>query len=216
MHYFLPTFFIIFILFLSGCTTTQFGVPEEQWRQMNDEQKRLTINGYNQRQLIIEQRRLEQSKTDAIIQQQKNELKKKKEHQHQARINKIKNGAGDLGDLIRVSILSCQAKLHSKYRQINPVSIKLADGEQRNIKISSVTHKDRSYKKELPVKYNDGLLTISGRSSGKKSIKLAYEQSWLTGHRYHKLSAKGAVQLKECEIAVSVIPKHPVHIKYYK
>ncbi|NOQ80690.1 MAG: hypothetical protein GQ546_14975 [Gammaproteobacteria bacterium] len=217
MHNLLSVFFIIFTFFLTGCTATQFGVPEEQWLQMNDEQKQLAISGYNQRQLLAEQRRLERAKADALIQQQQKALQEKKEQRQQARINRIRNGAGDLGDLIRVSILSCQAKLHNKYRQINPVSIKLADGEHREIKINSVTHKDRSYSASLPVKYNEGLVTISGQSSGKKSIKLAYEQSWLKGHRYHKLSAKGAVKLKECEIAISVIPSSSFSIRsrYY-
>lgn len=206
MHYFLSALVIIFTFFLNGCAPTQFGVPEEQWQQMNDEQKQLAITGYNQRQLIVEQRRLEQAKADAFNQQRQNNLKEEEVQRQQIRIDKIRNGGGDLGDLIRVSILYCQAKLHDKYRQLNPVSIKLADGERREVEISSVTHKDRSYKKSLPVKYDDGLLTISGKSSGKKAIKLAYEQSWLKGHRYHNLSAKGAVKLKGCEIAISVIP----------
>jgi len=212
---------ILIIFFLTGCTATQFGVPEEQWQQMNDEQKQLTISGYNQRQLLAEQRRLEQAKIDAINQQQENALKEEQEQRYQRRerkrIHRIRHGAGDLGDLIRVSILSCRAKLNKKYRQINPVSIKLADGERREIKISSITHKDRSYQASLPIKYDDGLLTISGKTSGKKSIKLAYEQSWLKGHHYYNLSAKGAVRLKGCEISVSVIPlSFSTRSRYYE
>lgn len=177
MHYFFPALLIITTIMLTGCTATQFGVPEEQWQQMNDEQKQLAISGYNQRQLIVQQRRLEQAKIDAFNQQRKNKLKEEEAHRQQIRIEKIRNGDGNTGDLIRISILSCQAKLHNKYRQINPASVKLADGEHREIAISSVTHKDRSYQKKLPVKYDDGLITISGESSGKKSIKLAERPS---------------------------------------
>jgi len=199
MNIIFPTFVFAAVLLLSSCANTQFGVSGEQWQQMTDEQKRLTIEGYNQRQLLAEQRRMEKAQSDT-------EVLAKKEQQRQIKIENIKNGGGTLGDIVRISILSCQAKLGSKYRTINPIAIKLVDGEQRVIKNNVQAHKYTSYSKNLPISYQDGLVTIAAEPEGMQGIYLPYEQSWIKGHRYHNLFVKGRVRLKNCEITISVVP----------
>ncbi|MCP3849988.1 MAG: hypothetical protein GY694_07090 [Gammaproteobacteria bacterium] len=188
---------------LISCVSTQFGVPQEQWQQMSHEQKQLTIEGYNQRQLLKEQRHLEQRRAEEKRQLKKEQQRQVKIKKSRAKIQKIKNGYGDIGDIVRISILSCEAKIHSKYRAINPVSLKLVDGEQKMVTITSKPHKHKSYSKKLTIKYRDGLVKINTGSSG---IFLPYEQSWIKGHRYHNLSSKGATRLKKCKISLSAIP----------
>lgn len=201
MNFSLLSFVIICPLFLFGCSTTQFGVHQEQWIQMTDEQKKLVIEGYNQRQALIEQRRIEEKRAAAIAQEKENKRR-------YAQIEKIKKGEGVLGDYIRISILSCKAKINSKYRSINPVSIKLADGEYRVIEIKNESHKYRFYTTKLPFSYQDGLLII-GSKNGRGGIFLPYTQKWKKGHRYSNLSSKnGAVKLEDCNVEISVIPVH--------
>lgn len=37
-------------LFLAACTPTVFGIPQDQWAQLNQQQRTQVIEGYNQRQ----------------------------------------------------------------------------------------------------------------------------------------------------------------------
>ena len=192
---------IIVCLFslLVACVKTQFGMPEEEWQQLNAEQKTLVIEAYNKRQALIEQRRLEKA-------QAKRESEALVEKQRYVQVERVKQGLGVLGDYIRISILSCQVKMGSKYRQIDPLSIKLADGEQRLIEIKSTTHKYTSYSKHLSFLYHDGLVTIGADSSARGGIILPYKQAWLKGHHYYQLSSKRPVKMKECEVEISIIP----------
>ncbi|MFK5983904.1 MAG: hypothetical protein QM479_00555 [Pseudomonadota bacterium] len=115
-------------------------------------QKTLVIKSYNKRQELIEQRRLERAKEQRLA-------KAIKEEQRRKQVERTKQGLGNLGDYIRISILSCKAKMGSKYRPIHPISIKLADGEELIIEIKSTAHKYTSYSRNLSFIYRDGLLT---------------------------------------------------------
>ncbi len=201
---------IAFFLLLISCTKTQFGVPEKEWQQMNEEQKTLVIESYNKRLELIEQRRLERAKKQRLEQA----IKEQQRLKRLKRVERTKQGLGVLGDYIRISILSCKAKMGSKYRSINPISIKLADGEEKIIKIKSSEHKYTSYTRDLSFIYNEGLVTIGATYSGQDGLLLPYKQAWLKGARYHNLSAKRPVRLKECEVEISVIPTRNRHQFY--
>ncbi len=50
MKYLSLSLLLIVPFFLAACTPSVFGIPQDQWAQLNQQQRTQVIEGYNQRQ----------------------------------------------------------------------------------------------------------------------------------------------------------------------
>ena len=187
----------------AGCGQTYYGVTEEIWFEMNDAQKQAAIEGYNQRDLLRTKHRIEQERI-------KDEHDKRLARQRQQQVEKIYNGGGQLGDLVQISILSGQIKLGFKDRSIEPVSVKLANGESREMEARSTGSRYIKYKAKIPIQYSDGLLMIGADQSGRGGIRIPYDHAWLKGKAYKGITGKGVYKMENMHIKIVVIPQWEV------
>ena len=196
---------IFLVLFLTSCATKYYGVSEEVWLEMNDNQKQTAIEGYNQRELIRVKQRIQRE-------QARNYKIEEEEQKRLEQIERIYNVDGQMGDLIQLSILSGVMKLGFKNRKIEPASVRLVNGETKEIKISSSDHKYMKY----TAQYQDGLVIIGSNYSGDGGIRIPYDNGWLSGKEYIGMSGRGSHKMKNMNIKLTVIPqgKTPAIIIY--
>jgi len=205
-------------LFLTACSTTHFGVPEDVWARMSEAERMEAIRGYNERmrlqdeanQRAAEERRIAQQQ--AALARQEAEVReaalaREAARLQEERIRDIHAGGGRLGDLIRVSLQGGQIFLGGKHRDYAPVAFSLASGESRYIEVESDERRQARYLARLLVSYSDGLLQIDGheRKRDNRAVRLTYQPDWRHGMSY-RLNSEGPLALRNVEVMVSTPP----------
>jgi len=173
-------------LFASACSHKIYGVPEEQWLLLDKNERIETIKGYNAIEKIKAEARL-------IAQQQRYEQEKRQQLQlalmaaeKQQRVDDIYQGYGSEGDLVRVTIQKGKIDFNGKHRSYQPVSFKLADGEQKSITFNA-TAKYRYLKRHVKVAYEDGVVLFDCNHRNyvtECAQHFAYEPKWRRGKKY--------------------------------
>ncbi len=184
-------------LLFAACTPTHFGVPEEEWQAMSEAERVTTIKGYNERQRLREERRLEDEKRRRVIAEA--EMRERNEY-----IDAIYAGRrGQVGDLLRVSLKGGKLRLSGKHREYRPFSFKIADRECKKVEFFN-NKKHRSYHGTLEVCYEDGtlLVDVSGRGQDYGAEAFVFDPSWMKGATYQHVQTHGRTELKNVDIAV--------------
>lgn len=203
-----PTLALASVLLLSGCMNTHFGVADEAWQAMSESERTATIDGYNERQLLREQRRLEEDKRRFEEDKRLRAQAAQEERMRNEHIQAIYSGeAGHFGDLLRVSLQEGRMRLSGKHRAYRPISFKIADGECKELHLSG-QKKQRSYSGRLEVCYGDGtlLVDVSGRNGDSGAEPFTYDSHWRKGHTYKNVYTDGRAELKGVNVYIMTIP----------
>ena len=200
------TLALLILVGLMGCSRTMYGVPEQEWLKLSDEQKSATISGYNERERLREQTRAIEAERRAKVQAEKAEEQRRQQEITQRRIEAIYAGeAGNIGDLIRVSIQEGDMLFGNKRRPFQPMTFKLASGETRTIQVVS---NDKNYNDsaELTLSYRDGMLLIDeAEFRPDLAFRVVYDSAWKRGSVYI-INSRGYRALHNVRLNVEVIP----------
>jgi len=195
---------LLLLAVLGGCTPTVFGVPETQWAQMTQTQRQLAISGYNERQLVREQRwqaEAEQHARNAEIAALEAQRQEAVRQQH---VDAIYAGSGSrYGDLIQISIQGGTAKLGGKQRGYKPLALKLANGEIRKVQLQA---RGGRYTKPILISYHDGLLIVDAGKNDRSGARLVFDGKWRSGRRY-AVDSDGPTRLRGARVYVQIIPR---------
>jgi len=199
--------FFFIILFIYACTPTIYDIPVEQWNKLSSVQQQATIEGYNERMRLreIEHQREAQHKV------QEEEIRareaRRQEQIRQEQVAAIYMGeAGQIGDLLRVTLQGGQMLIGNRHRQYQPISFKIANGEIKKIKILS--GEDRYYEngEEMQVLYQDGTLIFDDDPHTRKSFRIVYDHGWKMGKTYGSVSTESKLRLRNVQISIEIIP----------
>ncbi len=197
---------IVTLIFLASCTKRLYGVPEEQWLLLDKNERVETIKGYNavekikaESRLLKQQQQYEQAKQQQL---QLDLINAEKQH----KIESIYQGYGQYGDLLRVTIQNGKIDFNGKHRFYQPISFKLADGEQKTITFNA-TGKYRHYKRNVLVSYDDGVVLFdcnNRRHSIECGKHFAHEPEWRRGKRYKHISLHKSSKTEAQDISVII------------
>ncbi|MDY0191364.1 MAG: hypothetical protein RBR22_11585 [Desulfuromonas sp.] len=194
---------LLLLAVLGGCTPTVFGVPEPQWAQMTEAQRQSAISGYNERELVREERwryeaqqRAHNAEIAALEAQRQEAIR-------QQNVDAIYGGyGGQYGDLVQVSIQGGTAHIGGKQRGYQPVAMKLANGEIRKVLLQ--THRGR-YHQPILIAYHDGLLIVDADRGDRAGTHLVFDGKWRSG-RHYAINSDGPTRLRGARVFVQIIP----------
>ena len=175
----------ILILCISACTPTIYGVSKDNWQSLSQSERKQAIEHYQKMEVLHEQRRIEEAKI-ATEQAKQQQLEIKAREQQAKKIYAGQSGVQ--GDLLRVTIFEGEVLMNGKHRRYSPVSLRIADGEQKTVLFHHP--EKRRYQTEIIITYYDGLLTFDdaqGRE-GNYSYPIAYIPKWRHGKQYSNIS----------------------------
>lgn len=199
------------LLSLLGCGKYLYGVPEEEWKKLSDDQRLATISGYNERERLREQTRASEAARRNLELAQKAEAERHRQELERRRIEAIYAGeAGNLGDLIRVSLQGGDMLIGGRRRPFHPLTMRLASGESRRIEVMS---NDDTYSSRVDIilSYRDGLLLIDeAEFRPDLAVRLVYDSAWKKGGSYI-INSRGNRELRNVRVNVEVIP----HLRRY-
>lgn len=204
---------MLIIVACSGCTPYIYGVPQPQWDHMTESQREEAIRGHNERERIREQARQAEAVRQAREAERRAAELKRQEALQQQRVAGIYAGtAGQIGDLIQVTISGGQMRVIWGHQNYQPIAFRIANGETRRVEVVAVSSRyvkpDRA---ELLVRYQDGLLLIDGADdSWDRAVRLPVDPSWRHGGS-RVVTTKSNLDLRNVTIGVKVVP----HLQHY-
>lgn len=197
------------MVWISGCTPYIYGVPQPQWDQMSQGQRDEAIRGYNERERIREQSRQVEAARQAREAEVKAAEARRNDELMRKRVEGIYAGtAGQLGDLVQVTLSGGQMLVEWQYQNYQPIAFRIANGESRKVDVVAVPY---SYfvapaHSELLVRYQDGMLLIDGNeSTWDRAARVLYDQSWRHGGGA-TVNTKSKLDLKNVHVEIKVIP----------
>ena len=194
---------LLLLAVLGGCTPTIFGVPEPQWGQMTEGQRQSAISGYNERELVREQRRLAEAEQRARNAEIAALEKQRQDAVRQQNIDAIYDGyGGQYGDLVQISIQGGTAYLGGKQRGYKPFAMKLANGEGREVELQALSS---HYNRPILVSYHDGLLIVDADRDDRAGARLVFDGKWRSGRNY-TVDTDGPSSLRAARIYVQILP----------
>ncbi|ALC16658.1 hypothetical protein DSOUD_1886 [Desulfuromonas soudanensis] len=198
----------LLILFTLGCTPMMYGVSLETWESLNEAQRLETIDGYNQRQVALQQARAKAARSRAAALELQRQRESEEDRLRQVRVDAVYRGEGHYGDLLRITIAGGDLNFSGKQRPYDSLSFKIAEGEIKSLQVTG----DKRRRATLVVSYLDGTLIIDdpsakGRRHG--GIRLGYDPSWGQGKTYTGLVSDGPLRLRGAEIAIQIASQHP-------
>ena len=182
---------LLLLSLLTACTPRVFGIPEERWQQLTEEQRLEAIRGYNERELLRQQQSLARQQQAAADAKRRAIEEEREAQRQQERVAAIYAGQGTVpGDLIRVTLREGRLRFNGKQEHYRPTSFMIADGETKGVVIQSTGGK-RQQQTTLWVRYREGNLDIDVgpdcRNQG-HAVRLTYERAWERGETYRDLS----------------------------
>lgn len=199
-------FALIVFVSLFACAARIYGVPEEQWKQMNDAQRQAAIEEYNERERLREIERQRQAQIEAAEAERRAEEERRMQAEQREQIAAIYRGeAGQYGDLLRVTIQGGEIRIAGRHSAFQPVSFKIASGEIKKVDIIS---EGRAFteREELLVGYKEGILLVDGNN--REATRIVYDQGWKVGKKY-RVNTSGWRELHNVNIDIEIIP----HVK---
>jgi len=203
---------LLMVLFIfSGCTPRIYGVPEDQWNQMNAAQRQAAIEGYNERARIQAERRLAERRRAAEEARLARIRAKLEAERERERIAAIYDGrAGVTGDLLQVSIRGGRIKFRGRLWEYLPLSFRIAKGDRKAITFRKRGRKDH-HTITVGVEYRDGNFIFDAgtdRRDYRYAAQIIYEPAWRRGKTYSHLSLgrHTVSEAKNISITIKALP----------
>ena len=211
----LHTLMLLAIL-LAACTPRIYGVPQERWETMSEQERIAAMDAYKARQEVLRQQREERARQRAIERQAQLAREAEEAHRRQLQIDAIYRGEGLYGDLLRVKLEGGKLKFYGSHKPFQPVSFRIAASEMKKVEIVS----NRGYKVRLAVQYDGSNLLLDERPHWNRStaLRLTYEDAWEAGATYRHLSSKGPLELRGVSVTVQIVgePPHDHHRRRHR
>jgi len=207
MKKWIATCLTLILLALTGCTATIYGVPQERWDTMGEQERVAAMEAYRARQAVLKQQREERARQLARERERQRAVEAEEARQRQLRVAAVYRGEGVYGDLLRVRLEEGRMKLNGSHRAYQPVAFRIAAGESKRVEVV-----DRKGRKAALLASYDGSTLLLDESPGtgrSRAIRLAYEDDWEGGKTYSGLTAKGPLELRGVSVSVQVLGEPP-------
>lgn len=198
---------MLMALLLAGCASKIYGVPEERWETMSEQERIAAMEAYKARQEVLRQQRAEQARLRAMEKEAQLAREAEEARLRQRKVDAIYRGEGLYGDLLRVSLEGGMLKLYGAHRPYHQVAFKIATGEVKEIEIVNL----RGQKAHMVVSYDGSNLLLDETPNAhlSRALRLAYEDSWEPGAVYPGLCAEGPLQMKNVNVTVKIVGTPP-------
>jgi len=197
----------ILILLLVACTPRIYGVPQDRWDTMSEQERIAAMDAYRAHQETQRQRQAEQARIQAMEKEAQLAREAEEAHLRQRRIDAIYRGQGRYGELIRVHLNGGRIKSHGTHRPYHALAFTLAAEEEKSVEV--VNHLGQRV--EMVVSYDGSNLLLDDTPQARHStaIRLPFEDAWRDGKIYGNLSAGGPLQLQGVDVTVTIVGQSP-------
>jgi hypothetical protein len=197
------SFVMVVMMALAACTPRIYGVPEDRWETMSEQERVAAMEAYKSRQEALRQQREERARIRAM--EKKAQLAREAEEARQRRmhVDAIYRGEGLYGELLRVTLKEGMLQFRGVHKPFHPVSFRIAAGEKKDVEIVSV----QGRKARMTVFYDGSNLLLDEAPKSRRStaVRLPYEDSWESGATYPHLVAKGPLEIRGVDVSVRII-----------
>lgn len=195
----------LILIIITACTPMIYGVPQERWDLMSENERIVAMEAYKERQIAYQQAATERARIraeqNAIRQAQLEEEMQRR----QERVDLIYRGrAGSYGDLIEIILYDGSIRLNGKKRGYSPVTFKIADGEVKSVPI----YYSKGRKAELFVLYENRHLWLDTDAYGQNTRRaghLVYNDNWANGVTYTGINSHGSRDIRGVNIDIDVV-----------
>jgi len=198
---------ILFLIGLTGCTATIYGVPQERWDTMGEQERVAAMESYQARQAVLRQQREERARQLALERERQRAIEAEEARQRQLRVDAIYRGEGVYGDLLRVILRDGRLKFHGAHRPYQPVAFKIAAGETKRVEVIDLGGR----KTTMVASYDGSTLLLDDSPGARRSpaTRLVFDDLWEAGKTYPNLIAKGPLELRGVNVTVRVLGEPP-------
>ena len=202
----------LILIVLYACTPMIYGVPQDTWNGMSEEQRTVTIQIYQERQLARQIAAEERARQHAVYLEEQRLMEEAEAEAMRYRVEAIYRGKGNYGDLLRVRIENGTANFRGQIRQYNPVAFQLAKGEIKDVTIT--TTKNRRV--VLHTYYDGATLFLDGNKNTKnaKMSALIYDKRWSNGLTYSDVYTNNKAKLKGADVTVEIVGEKRHNSRY--
>lgn len=163
-------------LCLTGCQSTYYGVKEDVWNTLSDEQKDDTIRAYNRVKVLDAERKLEEAK-----------LEQQRSH---GRAWLAENRA----EQVRVRILNGTLHFRGTRYELNNTEATVTYGGTSSLKMNALPAKPSL--PNIEIHYTDGFIILGNMGTElSNSLRFGYESAWHDGQIYSDQHLTGQHQL---------------------
>jgi len=195
------------VMIVAGCTATIYGVPQDRWDVMSEQERIAAMDVYRARQAALQERLREQARQRAIAEEARRAQEVEAARLQQLQIDAIYRGAGTYGDLLRVTLYDGMLKFYGAHKPFNPISFKIAAGEAKSVPVVS----QRGKRATLNVSYDGGnlLLDETPRSHRSRATSLVFDEDWERGKAYPNLFGEGPLEMRGVTATVEILGTPP-------
>ncbi|HXV19743.1 MAG TPA: hypothetical protein VD811_01985 [Desulfuromonadales bacterium] len=207
MKKWLLTGLMLFLIGLIGCTPSIYGVPQERWDTMGEQERVAVMEAYQARQAVLQQQREERARQQAIEREHQRAIEAEEARQRQLQVDAVYRGKGVYGDLLRVTIQDGRLKFRGDHKPYQPVAFKIAAGETKKVEVVDL----RGRTANLLASYDGSNLLLDDHPDARRShaARLVYEDGWEEGKTYANLNARGPLELRGVTVTVQVLGEPP-------
>lgn len=200
---------MLLIMLLAACTPRIYGVPQDRWETMSEQERISAMEAYKARQDVLRQRQAEQARLREMEKKAQLAREAEEARQQQIQIDAIYRGEGLYGDLLRVSLNGGMLEIRGHHQPFHPVAFRIAASEIKEIEVVS----KRGQRSHMTVQYDGSnlLLDETPHSHRSTALHLPYEDAWEDGATYANRSTKGPLEMKGVNVTVQIIGKRPVN-----
>lgn len=192
----------LLIAFLTACTPMIYGVPQERWDTMSEQERLTAMAIYQERQIAARKAAAERARLRAVEAERRAAREAEEARLRQARIDAIYRGKGNYGDLLRVTIRGGTMKVAGKDRAYEPTAFKIAEGESKQV----AAFASQGRQARLRVTYRNGALVIddAGARLPSRGLRLVYDREWGWGKTYEGVDSEGPLRLRQATVYVEI------------
>ncbi len=191
---------------LAACTPMIYGVPQERWDLMTEQERIAAMEAYTERQIAYQQAAAERARIRAEQEAARQARLEEEMAIRQERVDLIYHGrTGTFGDLLEVTLHGGQMRLSLKKRDYLPVTFKIADGEVKAVPI----HYSKGRHATLYIRYENRHLWLDTDRFGqntRRAAHLVYTDDWGSGITYTGISSHGAFDMRGVAVDIDVVP----------
>ena len=198
---------MLLTMLLAACTPRIYGVPQDRWETMSEQERIAAMDAYKARQEVLRQQREEQARLRAIEKKAQLAREAEEAHRRQLQIDAIYRGKGLYGDLLRVNLQGGKLQFYGDHKPYQPVAFRIAASETKEVEIVS----NRGHRVRMAVFYDGSNLLLDERPHSNRltALQLPYEDRWEAGATYEHVFSKGPLELRGVDVTVQIIGKPP-------
>jgi len=198
---------ILLMMLLAACTPRIYGVPQERWETMSEQERITAMEAYKARQEVLRQQREERARLRAMEKEAQLAREAEEARRRQLQVDAIYRGEGLYGDLLRVTLEGGMLQFYGAHKPYQAASFRIAAGETKDVEMVST----RGRRAHMAVHYDGSnlLLDEAPKSHRSTALRLPYEDSWETGVTYPSRSAKGPLEMRGVNITVQIVGEPP-------